>query len=132
MNLSERGLLRARINAVKALVCDFDLTSNVLPCAACNLGDGYAFLPEKEDHHHIPPNGSVEDLAFQAYLEEIYPEWQPSESFLVQRWARLLLPNGQQVRSAFKEKLLMQPRISRNVKVNKSLITILISHIYFN
>ncbi|KAN0118507.1 hypothetical protein V8E52_005237 [Russula decolorans] len=62
---------------------------------ACNLGEGYAFLPEKEDHHHIPLDGSLEDLAFHVYLEEIYPEWQPSKSFLVQHWARLQLPNGQ-------------------------------------
>ena len=131
MNLSERGLLRARINAVKALVRDFDLTSNLLPRAACNLGEGYVFLPKKEDHHHIPLESSIEDLAFQAYLGEICPEWQPSESFSVQRWARLQLPNGQRVRSAFKEKLLTQPRVSRNVKVNESLIIILVSQVYF-
>ncbi|KAF8226511.1 hypothetical protein L208DRAFT_1018239, partial [Tricholoma matsutake] len=44
MNLSERGLLRARINAVKALVQDFDLVTNKLPRAACDLGGGYVFL----------------------------------------------------------------------------------------
>lgn len=74
MNLSEHGLLCARINAAKALVCNFDLTTNALPHAACNLGDGYAFLPEKEDHQHFPLEGLIEDLAIQAYLEEIYPE----------------------------------------------------------
>ena len=76
-----------RINAVKALVRDFDLMSNVLPCVACDLGEGYVFLPEKKDHHHIPLEGSIEDLAFQAYLEEIYPECRPSELFVVQCWA---------------------------------------------
>ena len=90
------------------------------------------FLPEKEDHYHISLEGSIEDLAFQMYLGEIYPEWQPSELFLMQHWAQLQLSNGQQVQSAFKEKLLVQPHISCNVKVNKSLIIILISHIYFS
>ena len=95
---------------------------------ACDLGEGYAFLPEKEDHQHIPLEGSIEDFAIQAYLEEIYP--QQRASFLVQRWARLQLPNGQWVWSAFKEKLLTQPRVSRNVKVSESLI-ILTSKAYF-
>ncbi|KAF8234006.1 hypothetical protein L208DRAFT_1066276, partial [Tricholoma matsutake] len=44
MNLSECGLLCAQINAAKVLVCDFDLTINALPHAACDLGDSYAFL----------------------------------------------------------------------------------------
>jgi hypothetical protein len=60
-----------RINAAKALVCDFDVMTNALPHAACNLGEGYAFLPEKEDHQHILLKGSIEDLTIQAYLEEI-------------------------------------------------------------
>jgi hypothetical protein len=76
-------------------------------------------LPEKEDHRHFPLEGSIEDLAIQAYLEELYPEQRAS--FSVHRWARLQLPNGQQVRSAYKEKLLTQPRVSRNVKVRESL-----------
>jgi hypothetical protein len=120
MNLSERGLLRARINAAKALVHDFDQMTNALPRVACNLGEGYAFLPEKEAHQHVLLEGLIEDLAIQAYLEEIYPE-QPA-SFSVQRWARLQLPNGQHVWSAFKEKLLIQPCVSCNVKVSKSLV----------
>ena len=90
------------------------------------------FLPEKEDHHHIPLKGSIEDHAFQAYLEEIYPEWRRSESFLVQRWARLQLPNGQRVWSTFKEKVLAQPRISYNVKIDESLIIILNLHVNFS
>jgi hypothetical protein len=116
MNLSERGLLRARINAVKALVPDFDLATNKLPRAACDLGGGAAFLPEKEDHQHIPLEGSKEELAILEYLKEFHPQLQDS-AFSVQRWARLQLPNGQCARSAFKELLQTQPRISRNVKV---------------
>jgi hypothetical protein len=120
MNLSERGLLRARINALKALIRDFDLTTNMLPRAACDLGDGYALLPEREDHQHLPIVGSVEDLAIKSYLQGNHPEQHPS--FSVRRWARLQLPNGQRARSAFKERLLTQPRVSRNVKVCKFIV----------
>lgn len=53
-----------QINAVKALVRDFDLMSNVLPHVACDLGEGYVFSPEKKDHHHIPLEGSKKILHF--------------------------------------------------------------------
>jgi hypothetical protein len=117
MNLSERGLLRARINALKALVPDFDLSTIRLPRAACDLGGGYVFLPEKEDWQHNPVEGSKEEIAIQEYLTAINPGPQDFSAFSLERWARLQLPNGQCARSAFKEILRTQPRISRNVKV---------------
>ncbi|KAF8226512.1 hypothetical protein L208DRAFT_1406916, partial [Tricholoma matsutake] len=55
-----------------------------------------------------------EELAIQEYLNEIQPGLQ--DSFSVQCWARLQLPNGQCAHSAFKKKLQTQPRVSRNVK----------------
>ena len=67
MNLSEHGLMKAQINAMKALIPDFNSTTK-LPQACRDLGDGYVLLTEKEGHQYIPLEGSKEELGIQRYL----------------------------------------------------------------
>jgi hypothetical protein len=114
-NLSERGLRRARINALENIIPDLAKPTHA-PRISENLGDKYILLGARDsntrlvDEHHIP--------AIHAYYTQhgipFDPEWIPC----LRRWARVQLPNKQLVRTAWKEKMRSGPvRNSRNVMV---------------
>jgi hypothetical protein len=47
-NLSQRGLQRCQINALKAMIPDLDPSPSTMPRGAKDLGDGYVLLRAKD------------------------------------------------------------------------------------
>ncbi|KAJ7794559.1 hypothetical protein B0H14DRAFT_2392458, partial [Mycena olivaceomarginata] len=106
-NLSQHGLYRAQLNALKAMDPTFDRAAvKGLPMGGKDIGDGYQLLL-RHDNVGCPPESSNELEALKTYLSR---EWntpfnEERDNSLVKRWARLALPeNGQVARSQFAEK----------------------------
>jgi hypothetical protein len=118
-NLSQRGLERSQVNALKAIYPELDDEANTIPRGAIDLGDHFVLLRAKErtfyklDHEYLT---ALRDFLLKAYNMVLAEE----TSVSVQRWARLSLPTGQVARSRWKETLkpLNKVRMARNVKVN--------------
>ncbi|PIL32824.1 hypothetical protein GSI_04941 [Ganoderma sinense ZZ0214-1] len=116
-NLSERGVRRAQVNALKAMLPDIDPDVRPLPRGAHDVGSGYILLRAMENTAN--PVRAREGGVLRKYLEdsgeELPADWIPR----VARWARLRLPNGQIARSYWKESLkpISRIRIARNVKI---------------
>ena len=120
MNLSERGLQRSQVNALKAMIPALRPRKDQLPRGSIDLGEGYVLLRavDKIAWPVLPE----EEAAIETYLRNTgrsLGEWEQS----VVRWARIRLPNGQIARTAWKEKLkrLGRVRMARMVKVSSSL-----------
>jgi hypothetical protein len=116
-NLSERGLRRCQVNALKSMLPQLEPESK-LPRVSIDLGNNYILLGALEEYQLKVPEQDAAAIREQfIHLgQNVDPHWQPS----VRRWARLCLPNGQIVRSAWKEKMkpLSKVRMARNVMVS--------------
>ncbi|KAF8897773.1 hypothetical protein BD779DRAFT_1667694 [Infundibulicybe gibba] len=116
-NLSQRGVRRSQVNAMKAMVPGLDTDNDTLPHGAIDLGEGYVLLRAKDERAQTTTG--AHGLVIRSYLEQILggsaPDWNPR----IVRWARLRLPNGQIARSAWKESLRAhrKVRMARNVKI---------------
>ena len=124
-NLSQRGVRRARVNALKAMIPDLEPLPAVAKQGAINVRDGYVLLRAKERSPH--PVRPCEAAAIYRYINgpsEIPGNWCPS----IVRWARLRLPNGQIARTAWKENQKEKLCSARMVKVccSFSIYTLLI------
>ena len=120
-NLSQQVIERARVNALYALAPDLLCTTEKLPAGACDIGENYLLLGPHE--HHTMDAAILE--AFQTFSDLHHWRIVNGDSLSVDRFARLLLPNGQVARSWWHEK--KQPaekvRIARSVKVSRRLFT---------
>ncbi|KAF9496980.1 hypothetical protein BDN71DRAFT_1388425 [Pleurotus eryngii] len=105
-NLSQRALLRCQINALKSMCPELDAPNGDGLRNSHPLPNHYVLLRAK-DRYPYHPTGIIANILENAGIQR------------VTRWARVLLPNGQIARSAWKEtkKALEKVRISRNVKV---------------
>lgn len=116
-NLSERGLRRARVNALKAIIPDLDPPQSP-PTNSINVSSGYRLLHPTDTTQR--PLRDCEGEALKKYLMsqgvQFSELWKP----LATRWARLQLPTGQISRSHWKESLkpLAKLRIARMVKLD--------------
>ncbi|EJD35356.1 hypothetical protein AURDEDRAFT_75349 [Auricularia subglabra TFB-10046 SS5] len=119
-NLSRRGLERAQLNALKIMVPSLDLSASHkerLPRGHLPLSNGFALLRARDTCARGMTESEV--AALRAYLLEcsitMDDDWQPE----IVRWSRLMLPNGQVARSAWKERLKRpdQLRRARDVKI---------------
>ncbi|KAF8153850.1 hypothetical protein B0H34DRAFT_753304 [Crassisporium funariophilum] len=115
-HLSERGLRRASINALKASVPSLDKDRGELekvPQGGKSLGDGYILLRAMDSG--ILRLDQLETTALKQYLmkhrDDLPEEWCAE----IIRWSRLRLPNGQVARSAWKE----DPKGMQNVRTAK-------------
>jgi hypothetical protein len=110
-NLSQEGVRRCRVNTLLSAMPELDEPSKGLPDGAVDLGDGYALLRKRDKNPLFPVGDAAE--AIQNFLGP------GRELPRIKRWARLLLPNGQIARCAWREMLksIEQTRMSRNVKV---------------
>ncbi|KIK31516.1 hypothetical protein CY34DRAFT_19845, partial [Suillus luteus UH-Slu-Lm8-n1] len=90
-----------------------------------DLGESYILLRKSDKRPITIPPGSAEAAAISAYLGRPAPRFR--------RWARLQLPNGQIVRSVWRETLkpLDKTRVSRNVKVQINGVDRFAEVIYF-
>jgi len=115
-NLSQRGIRRARVNALKALIPDLapdKADANHLPRGARDIGDGFVLLRAREEVSR--PLRDCEAAA----LRESLPGAQMEDEIYVRRWAKLRLHTGQTCYSAWKEtqRPIEKRRTARNVKV---------------
>ena len=115
-NLSQRGIRRARVNALKALIPDLEpdrTDKNDLPRGARDLGEGFVLLRAREGEPC--PLRDCEAAALRNFLPNSHLE----AEIYVRRWAKLRIPTGQNCYSAWKEtqKPLEKRRTARNVKV---------------
>ncbi len=67
-NLSQRGLRRSQVNALKAMVPDLEQRKDNLPRGAVDLGNGYALLRARDRYEYTlrPPEAAAVD----SYLQE--------------------------------------------------------------
>jgi hypothetical protein len=121
-NLSERGLRRAQVNALKTMIPTLEPSTgnNRPPRGSIDLDNGYLLLRAKQRTAAVVTE--AEASAINTYLRNlIFPARDPA-SLKVTRWARLRLPNGQHARSLWKEQLkpplAHKTRTARNVKVS--------------
>ncbi len=118
-NLSERGLQRTQMNALAVMIPQFAKPEKGLPFGAIGLNQGFALLRARDTIERTAKD--EERTAILQFFRPSADHATANNDALVktQKWARLLLPNGQIARSAWKEKLksLEQVRMSRNVKV---------------
>ena len=118
-NLSERGLHRCQVNALQSVLPHLE-PAEKLPRISVDLGNGFVLLGTHEEYQQKVPEHEAAAIReqFTHLHQNVDPLWQPS----VHRWARLCLPNGQIVRSAWKEKLkpLNKVRMARNVMGHSS------------
>ncbi|KIK80002.1 hypothetical protein PAXRUDRAFT_16026 [Paxillus rubicundulus Ve08.2h10] len=110
-NLAREGVRRCHVNTLISILPELDNHPTGLPYGSIDLKGGYALL-RKHSKYSVHPDAQVSQ-AIQNYL----PPHQ--EVPRITKWARLLLPNGQIARSAWRETLKApeQLRISHNVKL---------------
>ena len=113
-NIANRGVLRAQINALKAKVPNLELDPT-LPRGSFPFGDGYALLLAMELTRFHVSDREAEAIRTSGIFDYSIKS---TGSVSVCRWARLLLPNGQVSRCAWKEKSrgAKAVRCARNVK----------------
>ena len=116
-NLSQRGVRRAQVNALKAMIPNLEPIEPP-PSTSLDVGDGYTLLRARDKRPKIIAGAAA--AAIRAHLEQHYDIQRPNWSPRVHRWARLRIPNGQIVRTAWKEKLkpAKEVRMSRNIKAS--------------
>jgi hypothetical protein len=123
-NLANRGLRRSQMNALKAMIPDFDPDKGRLPRGSVSLEGGFVLLTATDNKPHLLKDEYA--MAFRDFmLSEIGPlasDWKP----LCIRWARLRLPNLQVACAVWKEGDRPKTpesetgRCSRNVKVKRT------------
>ncbi|KAH8100778.1 hypothetical protein BXZ70DRAFT_892365 [Cristinia sonorae] len=115
-NLSQRNVLRAQINALKAMFPDLE-KHETDPRASFDVGEGYRLLTAHDPVHR--PLSEIELKALVVFLENEGENMAGVTQVKTDKWARVQLPNGQIARSAWKEnrKLLENLRISRMVQI---------------
>ena len=114
-NIANRGVLRAQINAIKARIPDLE-PEPTLPHGSFPFGDGYVLLRAMDSTRRPVSNREAQAIRASGIEDASNRSTNPIS---VLRWARLLLPNGQVARCAWKEKSGGEKsvRCARNVKV---------------
>ncbi|KAF8830953.1 hypothetical protein HHX47_DHR1000343 [Lentinula edodes] len=117
-NLSNCGVRQAQINALKSMIPDIDPIQTSLPWGSQDIGNGYVLLSARDSIAH--PVTDAEAAAFRHYFAQFDTGVDHQFHPHITRWARLHLPNGQIVRSRWKEDLkeLNDLQMSRNVTIN--------------
>jgi len=115
-NLSQRIIKWACTNTLYALMPDLLHNTGKLPAGTCDIGENYLLLGPCE--HYKMDTTTLG--AFQTFLDLYNWRTKNRDSLSIDRFARLLLPNGQIVQSWWHKK--KQPAekvwITRNVKVS--------------
>jgi len=118
-NLAERGVRRARVNALLAMAPELEtnLKKARRPQISQPLDNNYVLMGAREEYPHAIAD--VEAKAVRDYYREKGVQLDDNSPIRINKWARLQLPNQQLVRTKWKEgkKKLEELRISRNIMV---------------
>ncbi len=89
-NLMQHGLWRSQINALKAILPDFDSPDYFLPHEALNIGNHYAMLTATQ----IVPTAiwPCKAMVLQVYLAGIDPSINAAVHCKLKQWAEICLP----------------------------------------
>jgi hypothetical protein len=114
-NLSQRGVRRARVNSLIAMMPELAPKSKS-PRISIDLGDNFILLGARDIPRQVP---ETEANAIQNYYLSKRLPISVDTQIWVAKWARLQLPNQQIVRTGWKEKPkeIRKLRISRNIMV---------------
>lgn len=118
-NLAQRGIWHCQVNALKAMIPDLEPPTNHLPQGSYDLGENYILLTARDTSAREVDR--AEAVAICQYLWEVSgEEFIENQVLSVVWWARVCLPNGQIVRSHWKEgqKSLQKICTSWNIKVD--------------
>ncbi|KAJ8580047.1 hypothetical protein M405DRAFT_855068 [Rhizopogon salebrosus TDB-379] len=109
-NLSQEGVRRCRVNTLLSIMPELDDPPKGLPTGSVDLGDGFVLLRKRERYASLPDGEDARAITDFLGAGQLLPR--------IKKWARLLLPNKQIVRSAWRETVTAreQVRMSRNVK----------------
>lgn len=116
-NLSQRGVRRSQVNALKAMLPGLEQDTNRLPRGSVDVGNGYTLLRARDKTARKLPMD--EEQVVLAYFQSVAGTLEIDSHPQITRWSRLRLPNGQIARSAWKERLktIEHIRIARQVAV---------------
>ena len=116
-NLSQRGVRRSQVNALKAMIPELEQDMKKLPRGAIDLGNGYVLLRARDET--AQELSGDKETAIRTYFQTVLGDLEIDTHLRVTRWSRLRLPNGQIARSAWKENLkaIKHLRIARQVAV---------------
>jgi hypothetical protein len=115
-SLSQRVIKQAHANALYALTPDLFHVTEKLPTGACDVGENYVLLGPCKHHKMDVP--TLE--AFKQFSDLYHWRIKNRDSLSIDRFSRLLLPNGQIAWSQWHEKKHLPEKvwIARNVKVH--------------
>ena len=116
-NIAQEGIHRSQVNALISIMPELDTSPKGPPRGSIDLGDGYVLLCKRSKYPVSPDNTLAQVLRNYLPANQEIPRFD--------KWARLLLPNGQIAHSAWRETLKSQEnlQVSRNVKVCLSLVS---------
>ncbi|KAF8834249.1 hypothetical protein BDN67DRAFT_915323, partial [Paxillus ammoniavirescens] len=96
-NLAHEGVRRCQVNALISALPELDEPAKGLPYGAIDLEGGYVLLHKRAKCSTLPDTLVAQTIRnYLPHCEEL-PH--------ITKWARLLLPNGQIARSAWREML---------------------------
>ncbi len=103
-NISQRGIIRAQMNAIHSMMPGLSLKNKEkLPNNSVDLGQGYTLLRACDSVARVVLTQEAQAI-LDLWDKEKWPNrdgWANHKTII--RWARLRLPNGQKVRSAWGE-----------------------------
>ncbi|KAK7035083.1 hypothetical protein R3P38DRAFT_3184621 [Favolaschia claudopus] len=112
----ERAIRRCNVNALKSIFPDFEKHENNTPQASVDAGGGYMLLCAQDScarRVSVPEEEAIREYLQDEFGSDVSEGWRP----FVVRWARAKLPDGQIVRSSWKEEDMTVLRAARHVKV---------------
>jgi hypothetical protein len=112
VNFMKEGVRRARVNALLSALPELIDSPPELPKHSLDLGNGHIFLRKCDRTPIQPSHGTAHAII--TYIDRLFD---PIPR--IKRWGQLHLPNGQVIRSAWRECLLPSTRlrIARMMKI---------------
>ncbi|KAG2738243.1 hypothetical protein P692DRAFT_201858104 [Suillus brevipes Sb2] len=122
-NFTEICVTRCRVNALKAMLPQFQTSDALHPRGSFDVGNGYVLLRARDRKPRRMPTAQATLIS--NFLGRPAPP--------IRRWSRLRLPHGQIARSAWKETESSAEfiRISRNVKFHRNDVDEFAEVLYF-
>ncbi len=113
-NLSRHAVIRAQINALKAMIPDLELEKPCLPRGSLDVGQGYALVfPRESGASLISHPQHVAAISSYVQNKGIASSAIDENNILLERWERLRLPGGSTVRGMLRESRRADEKVRR-------------------